>query len=441
MKKIFYFTIALCVGLFLFKLNPTVAKAHTIGPDKKDGGEITYKKWLSLRMSNSSSCPPLPYPYYPYDVNCYSTIGSNDIYACFTQADSILYSISNGKSFVLTPGCPALPNPYYPYDANCYDTRGSNDIYALWYVLHLIDSTLRAGGGGLASCANSTCAYAWDIPFYTVTGDSIIGVGSGGSGLFEYNPVNTLYDVGFLSDTGQLTESLFGSKATSKDRYLVQNKGGNIVEFYPSAGAQDLFLSTGYTIDGSNLLTLITQFTPNTRNIVYVGDVKGDAEIECSYQPGSIGFIELGDLVTNVNNTNTTFDDFNKKVTFSNYHYVALPALAGNSSAPTASIVSGYPAGTTATFAAGSNNLCGQLIITTPAGVGIITGSILVTFSNSLTFAHSCSVSITQNNATLTNTESDFAVDGHTTGWTFNDPGGNITYATTYDFNYIVAGY
>lgn len=70
------------------------------------------------------------------------------MYAVFNIADSILYHQSGGALFVNTAGCPALPNPYYPWDANCFNTIGNQDLYAIWYVLHLIDS-ITAGGGGV----------------------------------------------------------------------------------------------------------------------------------------------------------------------------------------------------------------------------------------------------------------------------------------------------
>lgn len=68
------------------------------------------------------------------------------MYAVFNIADSILYHLSGGTTIVNTTGCPALPNPYYPWDANCYNTIGNQDLYAVWYVLNLIDSIATAAG-------------------------------------------------------------------------------------------------------------------------------------------------------------------------------------------------------------------------------------------------------------------------------------------------------
>lgn len=208
-------------------------------------------------ISWSQCANPNPYPFYPYAAapTCYNNIGNADNYAVFNQLDSILYNVSGGSVFVATTGCPALPNPYYPWDRNCYSTIGNNDMYAIWYVCHLIDSVITAGGGGsgtvksvsvvTANGVSGTVASPTVNPAITlsvtpgavfptvltttVTGTDTVAFKRTGTGAFVKSSYNNFFNIigswsPAITDSYQLTAGSSGNLFTD----LYQNSSGNL---------------------------------------------------------------------------------------------------------------------------------------------------------------------------------------------------------------------
>lgn len=158
MKRIVIYILILLADIVMALTKPTPVYVRNILARTVANG--AFRLWFT------GTCPPDPYPIYPwYKLGslCEDARGSNENYAVFNIADSVLYRLSGGTVIVNTPGCSPLPNPWYPYDSLCNSTIGQQDIYATWYVLHLIDSILIVNppGGVKAKIAPSFMTYAF----------------------------------------------------------------------------------------------------------------------------------------------------------------------------------------------------------------------------------------------------------------------------------------
>ena len=126
--------------------------ALIVVPIKCSAGGDPHRNILGISTDFSACLKTAPLPNYPYAYTSWQTpscqiVNYSEFYPIFNAHDSLYFYYTGG--LVVTSVCTnPLPDPQYPWDDNCNWTSHNGELYAIWYVIHKIDSVIRAGGGG-----------------------------------------------------------------------------------------------------------------------------------------------------------------------------------------------------------------------------------------------------------------------------------------------------